>query len=104
MGLHPYFRIPSELKSKIKFDFPGGKIAQEKIENWINGKAISMKNPSTEDELVPLNIVIPKLGTVVMTASPEYKRIWVWSANANADFFCVEPVMRDTGGLQKTLS
>ncbi|XOU94307.1 MAG: hypothetical protein ACNFW9_05700 [Candidatus Kerfeldbacteria bacterium] len=100
MGLHPYFRIPAELKSKIKFDWDGGQAIEDQVEKWGNGKgAISLENPSTENELVPLNIVIPELGTIVMTASSEYKRIWVWSASADANFFCVEPVMRDKGGL-----
>jgi len=99
MGLHPYFRVPSERKAEIKFDWPGGEIAQQQIESWASGKAISLNNPSTEKKLVPLNIIIPELGTVIMTAGPEYKRIWVWSAKADSDFVCIEPVMRDKGGL-----
>lgn len=99
MGLHPYFRVPADRKGEIKFNFPGGEIAEQGIEKWNNGKAVSLDNPSTEEKLVPLNIVIPELGTVVITASPEYQRIWIWSAGPDSSFICVEPVMRDKGGL-----
>lgn len=99
MGLHPYFRVPADRKGEIKFDWPGGEIAEREIEKWNNGKAVSLDNPSTKEKLVPLNIVIPELGTVVITASPEYRRIWIWSAGPDSNFICVEPMMRDKGGL-----
>lgn len=99
MGLHPYFRVPAERKREIKFDWPGGEIAEREREKWNNGKAVSLSNPSTKEKLVPLNIVIPELGTVVMTASSEYRRIWIWSAESDSNFICVEPFMRDKGGL-----
>ena len=92
-GLHPYFKVPSTEKKNIKFNFEGGKEIEEKVEIWTNGKAVSVTNPNT-----PIEIYIPKLGTLVITASKEYKRIWGWSQEGK-DFVCVEPVMNDKGGI-----
>jgi len=98
MGLHPYFRVPNDRKGEVKFNFPGGDTAQQKIDQWENGQAVSLANPSTEKELVPLNLEIPELDKLIITASSEYQRIWVWSMK-DMDFICIEPVMRDAGGL-----
>lgn len=95
-GLHPYFRVPNELKKDIKFNFPGGDLVEQNIEQWVNGeaiKAVSIANPG-----IPIEVSIPNLGTLVFDISPKYKRIWVWSQEGK-DFICVEPVMRDKGGL-----
>lgn len=92
-GFHPYFRVSSEEKKNIKFNFEEGKAIEEQIEKWANGKAVSVANPNA-----PIEIYIPKLGTLVITASKEYKRIWGWS-QAERDFVCVEPVMNDKGGI-----
>lgn len=96
MGLHPYFKVPNIEKSNIKFNFAGGKLVEEQIKSWVNGKtikAISIDNPN-----VPMEIVIPGMGTLVMGVSPEFKKIWVWSVDGK-DFICVEPVMRNANGL-----
>lgn len=100
MGLHPYFKVPNELnedsyeqKKKIKFNFKGGDFVEENIEKWANGKAISIDNPNTSME-----IGIPLHGTLVIEASKEYQKIWIWS-QPGKDFICIEPVMRDKGGL-----
>jgi galactose mutarotase-like enzyme len=98
MGLHPYFRVPTDRKGDVKFNFPGGDKAQQQIEQWGNGKAVSLANPSTVKNHIPMHLEIPELGTLVLTASPEYQRIWIWSMK-DMDFICVEPVMRDSGGL-----
>ncbi|MFA6000371.1 MAG: hypothetical protein WC783_05370 [Candidatus Paceibacterota bacterium] len=97
-GLHPYFRVPSGLKKDIRFNFEGGKVIEENIEQWENGKpikAVSIANPGG-----PFEVSIPELGTLVFTISPEYKRVWIWSQTGK-DFICVEPVMRDAGGIVK---
>jgi hypothetical protein len=90
--------VPADRKGEIKFNFPGGELAQPQIDKWANGKSISLANPSTEKGLVPLRLYIPELGNLIITASPEYRRIWVWSLK-DMDFVCIEPVMRDYGGL-----
>lgn len=93
-GLHPYFKVPNDEKKNIKFNYPGGEIIEEKIKNWEDDiKAISLENPN-----MPIEIDIPGLGTLVFEISEEYKRIWVWS-QAGKDFICIEPVMRDKGGI-----
>ncbi len=92
MGLHPYFKVPSHEKKNIGFDFPGGDLVKEKTEIWSNGKAISIDNPGV------LRVKIPSLGILVLTISKEYRKIWVWSMT-DKDFICIEPVMRDKGGL-----
>jgi galactose mutarotase-like enzyme len=92
-GFHPYFKVSSEEKKNIKFNFEGGKSVEEQIEIWANGKAISVANPNA-----PIEVYIPNLGTLVITTSKEYKRIWGWSQTGK-DFVCVEPVMNDKGGI-----
>ena len=37
-------------------------------------------------------------GTLIIDLSPEYKKIWIWSM-VGKDFICIEPIMRDAGGL-----
>jgi len=90
-GLHPYFKVPNELKKDIEFNFPGGDFVKENLEKWANGEAVKIDNPNT-----PMKVQIPGLGTLVFEISPEYKRIWVWS-QPGKDFFCFEPVMGDKG-------
>lgn len=92
-GLHPYFNVQSEEKKNIKFNFEGGKLVEEQIEKWANGKAVSIPNPNT-----PIEIYIPNTGILRFTFSKEFKRIWIWSQEGK-DFVCVEPVMRDKGGI-----
>jgi len=92
-GLHPYFNVKSSEKKNIKFNFEGGKIIEEKFETWANGKAISIENHG-----FPLEVEIPGLGTLIFTLSSDFQRIWVWSQEGK-DFVCVEPVMRDKGGI-----
>lgn len=93
MGLHPYFKVPAAERKNIVFDFPGGEIATANAETWMNDKTVSIDNPG-----VPLRITIPTVGTLVLALSPEYKKFWIWS-KPDADFICIEPVMRDEGGI-----
>ncbi len=93
MGLHPYFRVPSSERSAIRFDFPGGEELEVRQEEWMNGQAVSIENPGS-----PLRVEVPNGGNLELKVSPEYKRIWVWSM-PDKDFVCIEPVMRDAGGL-----
>lgn len=93
-GFHPYFKVPDDEKKNVKFNFPGGEIIEEKIKNWESDiKAISVENPN-----IPIEVDIPGLGILVFEISEEYKRIWVWSQEGK-DFICIEPVMRDKGGI-----
>lgn len=92
-GYHPYFNVPSSEKSNIKFNFEDGKKVEEQVNIWANGKAISIKNPNE-----PIEVVIPNLGTLIFDISKEYERIWIWSMEGK-DFVCIEPVMRDKGGI-----
>ena len=98
MGLHPYFKIPQDKKGEIKFNFEGGRLIEEQVELWANGKPISIDNPKIKDLNSVMVIVIPSLGNLVIDASFLYKKIWVWSMPGK-DFVCIEPVMRDIRGL-----
>jgi len=102
-GFHPYFKVPGEedsntKKKNIKFNFEGGNLIEEQVETWANGKAISIDNPKVKNPEAIMEIEIPGLGTLSIEASPEYKKIWVWSM-PEKDFICVEPVMRNKNGL-----
>lgn len=110
MGLHPYFRVPQEEKRNIVFEnfarvdsardargreVPGarGKRVEECADIWSAGGAVSLAN-----EGVPLRLALPRVGTIELAASLEYRRLWVWS-EPEKDFVCVEPFMRERGGL-----
>jgi galactose mutarotase-like enzyme len=100
-GLHPYFPVPVDKKKDIKFMFPGGEIAEQGVAQWEREgevKTIKLDNPKVQDSQAVLRVEIPELGTLVLDVSKEYQRIWVWS-QAGKDFICIEPVMRDAGGL-----
>jgi galactose mutarotase-like enzyme len=92
-GLHPYFKVANEEKKNIKFNFKGGKLAEDELEKWANGKYISIDNPKT-----PMEVEIPGVGTLILEASEQYEKIWIWS-KPGKDFICIEPVMRDEEGL-----
>ena len=98
MGLHPYFRVPSDEKKNIKFDFAGGDMIEAAVDQWANGDFISVDNPKVNDPDAVLRVVLPSVGTLIIDVSKEYKKIWVWSL-PDKDFVCVEPVMRKAGGL-----
>ncbi len=98
MGLHPYFPVPTEKKGDIQFQFPGGDVVEESVKQWANGKAVNIDNPKVKDPSAVIRVHIPDLGTLVMDISSEYKKLWVWS-QPGKDFVCVEPVMRNAGGL-----
>lgn len=103
MGLHPYFRIPGEedsdtKKRNIRFNFEGGKSVEEQVETWANGKAVSIDNPKIKDPNAVIEVNIPSLGTLIIDASAEYRKIWIWSMPGK-DFICIEPVMRNKNGL-----
>lgn len=98
MGLHPYFKVSNEEKKNIKFNFEGGEYAEEQVETWSNGKAISIDNPKFKDKDAILKVFIPDLGEFVMDVSEEFEKIWIWSMPGK-DFVCIEPVMRDPNGL-----
>ncbi|MEK7612871.1 MAG: hypothetical protein AAB449_01855 [Patescibacteria group bacterium] len=97
-GLHPYFPVRNADKSKITFEFPGGEVLEEKKAEWMQGKAVSIDNPKAYALNAEMRVRIPGLGTLILEASPEYKKIWMWSLPGQ-DFVCIEPVMRDSGGL-----
>jgi len=93
MGLHPYFKILDNKKKEIIFDFDGGEIIKTWEDKWMNGTMVSVNNPGN-----PIKITIPDLGIILMNVSSEYKKIWAWSL-PEKDFVCIEPIMRDPGGL-----
>lgn len=97
-GLHPYFQVEQDKKGEIKFDFPGGEIIEKEVENWSGGGTTSIDNPKLKDIDAVLRVHIPGAGWIVMDVSPEYRKIWVWSLPGKG-FVCIEPVMRDPGGL-----
>lgn len=92
-GFHPYFKVPSQNKKDIKFNFKEGDQIINKIDIWANGKAVSIEKPDDVFE-----VEIPELGVLEFEASKEYHRLWIWSQE-NKDFVCVEPVMQDKGGI-----
>lgn len=91
-GLHPYFKVSSEEKKNIKFNFKEGEMIENQVDVWSNDGTVSINNPG-----IPMRIEIPGLGVLVLTASKEYKKILIWS-QPGKDFICIEPVMRDEGG------
>lgn len=92
-GFHPYFKVANQKKKDIIFNFEGGQYVKENFEKWANGQFISIQNPN-----VPIEVSIPDLGTLILDISKEFERIWVWSMPGK-DFICIEPVMRDIGGI-----
>ncbi|MFA4937082.1 MAG: hypothetical protein WC575_02205 [Patescibacteria group bacterium] len=97
-GLHPYFPVPDNEKKNIRFDFPGGEVVENSFSSWSQGQTAKIDNPKLKDPSVVLRVMIPKLGTLALDVSQEYKRIWVWT-QPGKNFICIEPVMRDAGGL-----
>jgi galactose mutarotase-like enzyme len=93
MGLHPYFRVPGGDKRAIEFRFPGGEIIKDRQEEWMNGKAVSIALPEEA-----MQVLIPGLGLLRLRAAEAYRRLWVWS-QPGKNFICLEPVMRDGGGI-----
>ena len=93
MGLHPFFYVPMTEKMNVKFNFEGGKSAEKQFEKWANGDYIVIDNPNTVME-----VVIPNMHTLLIEASPEYKKIWIWSTK-DKDYICVEPMMGIKNGL-----
>ncbi len=98
MGLHPYFNVANNQKSNIKFNFKNGERIENDQETWLSGGTVSVDNPKMKDLSAVMEIIIPDLGIIFIDASPEYRKIWVWS-QPHKDFICIEPVMRDPGGL-----
>ncbi|MDO8241043.1 MAG: hypothetical protein Q7T51_03640 [Candidatus Moranbacteria bacterium] len=98
MGLHPYFKVSNTEKRNIKFNFAGGEIVEADFAVWSQGGTTRIDNPKIHDSEAVLRVEIPGLGTLVIDASAEYQRIWIWSL-PEQDFICIEPVMRDDGGL-----
>src|SRR3989344_2960298 len=94
------FSINGEVEKtgEIKFNFEGGKSVEEQVELWANGQAISIDNPGVNNPNATIEVIIPSLGTLIIDLSPEYKKIWIWSM-VGKDFICIEPIMRDAGGL-----
>jgi len=97
-GFHPYFRVDKDEKEKIKFDFPGGAEIEKAVTDWAHDKAVFAANPGVDQPGTEIKVIIPSVGTLVMKYSVEYKRIWIWSLPGK-DFACIEPVMRNPGGL-----
>ncbi len=98
MGLHPYFNIKATEKCALTFECLGGELIEAAVEYWSNGGTTSIANPRTLDPHASIRVTIPSLGVLTLTASPEYQRIWIWSLPGK-DFLCIEPVLRDVGGL-----
>lgn len=98
MGLHPYFKVPHDQKQNICFNFPGGQTIETGIGTWSQGGTTFSPNPRVQHPDCETQIYIPSLGTLVLNASPEYQRVWIWSL-PEKDFICIEPAMRDVGGL-----
>lgn len=98
MGLHPYFKVPSERKKDIKFDFTGGEEIEKDFANWSQGGTTRIDNPKVNELGAVLKIELPELGILTIDASVEYQKIWVWSL-PEKDFICIEPIVREEGGL-----
>ncbi|MDD5152635.1 MAG: hypothetical protein PHS95_01375 [Candidatus Pacebacteria bacterium] len=98
MGLHPYFKVSDIAKKNIKFNFDGKNLTEDQFETWMKGGSVSIDNPKTRNGDASSEVSIPSMGTLEINASPEYKKIKIWSL-PEKDFICIEPVMRDDGGL-----
>lgn len=109
LGLHPYFPVRHADKTSIHFEgFPlvnegrdvdgvacdvTGKNIESCADLWTNGGTVSVSNPK-----VPVHLVLPGLGTLMLEAGRGYDHFWIWS-EGQRDFICVEPVMRNESGL-----
>ncbi len=98
MGLHPYFRVPRTKKADIVWNFPQGDLIAQEQRTWSEGGTTSIRNPSVDHPGTKLRVTLPDLGTLILSTSSEYERLWIWSLPGQ-DFVCIEPVMRDVGGL-----
>lgn len=93
-GLHPYFRIPLGNKDDITWDFDGGEQVFAEREIWKTGGTGQYDVPENKK----IAFSIPKIGTIELELSEDYKKFWVWSMK-DKDFICVEPVMNHEGGI-----
>ena len=98
MGLHPYFRVPCTKKADIVWNVPQGDLIAQEQKIWSEGGTTSIQNPCADHPGTKLRITLPDLGTLILSTSSEYERLWIWSL-PDQDFVCIEPVMRDAGGL-----
>ncbi len=98
MGLHPYFKVPHAQKQTIRFECLGSDLIQTGFAIWSNGGTTSFANPKLLDPAATIRVTLPELGTLILEPSVEYERIWIWSL-PEKDFICIEPVLRDVGGL-----
>lgn len=87
-GLHPYFKVKSENKSQIKFNFDWWEIIEKDIQNWSTWWTTFVDNPS---EFI---VFLPEIWNLKFNYSKNYKRIWIWSQE-NKDFICIEPCIWD---------
>lgn len=92
--LHPYFRVPLWNKDDIIWDFEGWENVVSDREIWKNAGTGMYEAP--ENKIISFSI--PGLGNIELELSEDYKRFWVWSMK-DKDFVCVEPVMKDSGGI-----
>lgn len=98
MGLHPYFAVNNEEKSEVRFEFPGGALAEKERTVWMGGGTVFLDNPAVLHPEAVVRVHLPGVGILAMEVSPIYRHLWVWS-EPGKDFVCVEPVMRPVGGL-----
>lgn len=94
LGLHPYFSVPMWDKSLIEWNFRWGEQIRDELEKWSNGGTTKIDIPKDGK----LHIVIPWIGKLDISVSPDFQRLWIWSLPGK-DFVCIEPVMSDAGGI-----
>lgn len=92
--LHPYWDVPLWDKSLIEWNFAWGDIIRADIDNWSRGGTTRIDVPA--DGIV--SFTIPRVGTIELQLSPEFRRLWIWSL-PDKNFVCVEPVMWDDGNI-----
>ena len=98
-GLHPYFKVPHDLKKDIDFRFFGGRGIREDIGAWANGNSVVVRNPRIDDARKDsIEVFIPCLGRIWLDIPVQYQRIIVWS-QPGKDFVCIEPFMGGQGGI-----
>lgn len=90
--LHPYFKVPNNLKNKIEFEFLDWEKIEKEIKNRWNWNKTVTKNPWK------FNIRIPETWEIQFDYSPIFEQIWIRSEQWK-DFVCIEPIIREESSI-----
>lgn len=96
-GLHPYFPLATGDREAVRFDFDGGDVLHARLLDSTNDNYAQVPNP-TQSVQTPIRFLLPGIGWCRMFVSPEYRFLRLWNPPGH-ESVCLEPLMRDEGGL-----